>query len=64
MERLVNHESSTNAVNAVFYESAAAQLEKEAEKPEVLSCNQLIKNLLKTNVKLLKLNEISSILLF
>ncbi|WP_297332509.1 hypothetical protein [Flavobacterium sp.] len=64
MERLVNHESSANAVNAVLYERAAAQLEKETEKPEVLSCNQLVKNLLKTNLKLLKLNEISSILLF
>ena len=68
MERsITNQFNSLNAVNAASFEKAAAEFEKEAQevqKIEELSCNQLLKNLLKTNLKLLKLNEISTVLLF
>jgi hypothetical protein len=65
MERIITHQAGTiNAVNTASYEKAAAEFEKEAQKVDDLSCNQLIKNLLKTNLKLLKLNEISTMLLF
>jgi len=68
MERSTTvQQNSLHAVNAAFFDKAAAEFAKEAEeaqKVEELSCNQLIKNLLKTNLKLLKLNEISTVLLF
>ena len=65
MERIItNQPGSINAVNTVSYEKAAAEFEKESQRTEELSCNQQLKNLLKTNLKLLKLNEISAILLF
>jgi hypothetical protein len=63
MERFTTNRESNNAVNAVQFEQAAAEFEQEA-KAEVLSCNQLLKNLLKTNLKLLKLNELGTMLLF
>jgi hypothetical protein len=62
-----NQLSSLNAVNAASFERASAEFAQEArevQKVEELSCNQLLKNLLKTNLKLLKLNEISTVLLF
>jgi len=68
MERsTTTQQSSLKAMNAASYKEAANQFGKEAQeirKVEELSCNQLIKNLLKTNLKLLKLNEISTVLLF
>ena len=66
MERIINNQqkSSLNAVGTASFEKAAAEFENEAKKVDELSCNQLLKNLLKTNLRLLKLNEISSILLF
>lgn len=62
-----NQLSSIHAVNAASFEKATAEFAQEAggvQKVEELSCNQLLKNLLKTNLKLLKLNEISTVLLF
>jgi len=62
-----NQQSGLRALNAASYEMAAAEFAKEAQeaqKVEELSCNQLLKNLLITNLKLLKLNEISTVLLF
>jgi hypothetical protein len=53
-----------DAMKMVSYEDAATQQEKEVEKNEELSCNQLLKNLLKTNLRLLKINDISTILMF
>ncbi len=64
MERLMHYETSANARDAVSFEKAAIELEKETKKEEELSCNQLLRNLLKTNLRLLKLNDISSVLLF
>ena len=64
MERVLHHNNSLNANKVVSFEKAAAELDKETERAEVLSCNQLLKNLLKTNLKLIKLNELSSMLLF
>lgn len=64
MEHFINHSAAINANNAASYSEAAAQFKNEAEVPQELSCNQQIKNLLKTNLRLLKLNEINTILLF
>jgi hypothetical protein len=65
MERIIyNPDSGINAMKTASFEKAAAEFEREKEKAEELSCNQLLKNLLITNLKLLKLNEISTMLLF
>jgi hypothetical protein len=64
MEYLVNKQKEGTAVNAVSYEKAAAELENETKQTEELSCSLQLKNLLMTNLKLLKLNDISAILLF
>jgi hypothetical protein len=65
MERIITkQQGSTNAVNTVSFEKAAAEFEREVNKVDELSCNQLIKNLLKTNLRLRKLNELSTMLLF
>ena len=63
MERTITQDKRLNALNAVSYESAVAEFEKEAQTEE-LSCSLLLKNLLLTNLRLLKLNEISTVLLF
>ena len=65
MERIItNQPGSMNAANTVSFEKAAAEFEKEVKKVDELSCNLLLKNLLKTNLRLRKLNEISTMLLF
>lgn len=65
MERvIITQQGQLNAANTASYSEAATEFENEARKVDELSCNQLLKNLLKTNLRLLKLNEISSILLF
>lgn len=67
MERIITkQENSQYGINSYFYEEALQNVEKKAEneKEEVLSCNQLLKNLLKTNLRLLKLNDIGTMLLF
>lgn len=54
-------------MNSVSFEEAKIDFAKEAQEAQLveeLSCNQLLKNLLITNLKLLKLNEISTMLLF
>lgn len=64
MERIITTQSGgVDAMRTVSYEKAAQQ-EKEVQKNEVVSCNQLLKNLLKTNLRLLKINDISTFLLF
>lgn len=63
MERIITQTAGAEIANVVSYGEAAA-FEQEVTKTEELSCNQLLKNLLITNLKLLKLNEISSVLLF
>ncbi|MEE1899516.1 hypothetical protein V1389_14295 [Flavobacterium rakeshii] len=65
MERIIMTQSGgVGAMRTVSYEEAAAQQEKEAPVNEVLSCNLLLKNLIKTNLRLLKINDITAILLF
>lgn len=64
MDYLINKAENGAALNAVSYEKAAAELETETKQTEELSCSLQLKNLLMTNLKLLKLNDISSILLF
>lgn len=63
MEHIFTHAAELNANNAVFHNGAVAQFEKEAEIPQELSCNHYLKNLIKTNLRLLKLNELSAIVL-
>lgn len=63
MERTITHDSALNTQNAVSYKAATAEFEKEVQQEE-LSCSLLLKNLLKTNLRLTKLNEISMVLFF
>jgi hypothetical protein len=67
MEHVITNRENGDALNAFRYEMATADFEKEAnevKEAEEGSCSLLIRNLLKTNLKLLKINEISSIILF
>lgn len=64
MEHSLQQNSNIEAAKTVFYEHVTAEQDNEAKKADELSCNQLIKNLLKTNLRLIKLNDISSMLLF
>lgn len=64
MDYLINKPKEGVALNAVTYEKAAAAIENESKQTEELSCSLQLKNLLITNLKLLKLNDISAILLF
>ena len=63
MERTITHDNSLNAYSSVSYQDAVSEFEKEV-KEEELSCSLLLKNLLKTNLRLTKLNEISMVLFF
>ncbi|RZJ63629.1 MAG: hypothetical protein EOO45_20750 [Flavobacterium sp.] len=60
---ITRNENNYNAVRTASYEHVVTEIEK-IEKQEELSCNQLLKNLLRTNLRLLKINDISTILLF
>lgn len=64
MERIITHIGSTNELNALSYEMAAAEFMQEREQTEEVSCSLLLKNLLMNNLKLLNINDISAILLF
>jgi len=65
MQSSITTQQSKPAENALSYEVAAADILKEnKELPDEQSCSLQLKNLLKTNLKLLKLNEIKSLLLF
>jgi hypothetical protein len=67
MEHIVSTQENGDALNAIHYDMAAAEFEREAKQvkeAEETSCSLLLKNLLITNLKLLKLNEIGSLLMF
>lgn len=65
MQSSITTQQSKQADNALSYEVAAADILKESkEVNQESSCSLQLKNLLKTNLKLLKLNEIKSLLLF
>jgi len=67
MERIASIPENGRPINAIHYEMAAAEFEKEANEVKAAdekSCSLLLKNLLMTNLKLLKLNDISAVLLF
>lgn len=64
MERIITSGQKGSDAGAISYQMAAADQEKNTKQVEEISCSLQLKNLLKTNLKLLKLNEISSILLF
>ena len=64
MESNIIQAGNANELNALSYTDAAAQFEKEIPDASELSCSLLLKNLLLTNLKLLKLNEISAVILF
>lgn len=64
MEYTFTHTAAElNANNTASYNRALVQFEEEAEVPQELSCNHYLKNLIKTNLRLLKLNELSAIVL-
>lgn len=63
MERIITHDSTLNVHNAASFDEAVVQFENEV-KPEELSCSLLLKNLLKTNLRLSKLNELTNVILF
>jgi hypothetical protein len=63
MERIITHIGSVNEYNTLSYEKAVAEFTAEREQTEEVSCSQLLKNLLMNNLTLLKINEISTILL-
>jgi len=64
MERSFTTQQNKEVQNALSYEVAAAEFVKSLKEADEVSCSLQLKNLLKTNVKLLKLNEIRSMLLF
>ncbi|OYQ37007.1 hypothetical protein CHU92_09035 [Flavobacterium cyanobacteriorum] len=65
MERTIIHQQdSTYAADTVMFEKAAVEFENEIMPAEDLCCSQQIKNLLNTNLRLRKLNELSTMLLF
>lgn len=65
MQSSITTQQSKQAEHALSYEVAAAEILKESkEVNQESSCSLQLKNLLKTNLKLLKLNEIKSLLLF
>jgi len=64
MEYSFNNQKRDEALNALSYEKAAAEIENETKQTEEVSCSLQLKNLLITNLKLLKFNDISAILLF
>ena len=64
MERIIQTNRTGNDAATISFEVAAAEFEKSVKAVEEVSCSQQLRNLLKTNLKLLKLNEISSMLLF
>jgi hypothetical protein len=64
MERIITTHRTGNDAAAISFEQASAEFEKDVREVEAVSCKQQLKNLLKTNLKLLKLNDIGSILLF
>lgn len=64
MERIITTNGKGQDARAISYGMAAAEFEKNVKEVEEVSCSLQLKNLLKTNLKLLKLNEISSILMF
>lgn len=64
MERTITNYENRNAMNAAPFDKAASGFEKEVKKVQELSCTQLLKNLKKTNLRLLKINDISTMLLF
>lgn len=64
MERIITHSGYANELNALSYEKAVSEFAQEREETDELSCSLLLKNLLMNNLKLLKFNEISAILLF
>lgn len=63
MEYNITSAVELNANNAASYTEATAQFENEAKVPQELSCNHYLKNLIKTNLRLLKLNELNAIVL-
>lgn len=65
MERtFTKHTGGTDALKMVSYKANASKHEKKLLKNQELSCSQLLKNLKQTNLGLLKINDISTFLLF
>lgn len=64
MEQTLHQSTTIDRSTTISFDKASENTKTNIKKTEELSCNQLVKNLLKTNLRLLKLNDISSVLLF
>lgn len=65
MEHAITQEENGSLINAFNYNMADFEKEaKEVNKAEEASCSLQLKNLLFTNLKLLKLNEFTNMLFF
>lgn len=65
MERIITTNRAGADPAAISYEKAANEIEKNnVNEVGEVCCGQLLKNLIKTNLKLLNLNDIRSIIFF
>lgn len=65
MERIITTNRRGGDTAAISYEKALSETEKkEVNRVEEASCGLLLKNLIKTNLKLLNMNDIRSIIFF
>lgn len=65
MERIITTNRTGIDPAAISYEKAASEIEKnDVNTVEEVCCTQQLKNLIKTNLKLLNLNDIRSIIFF
>ena len=65
MERIITTNRVGGDTAAISYEMALSETEKkEVNRVEEASCGLLLKNLIKTNLKLLNMNDIRSIIFF
>ncbi|MFP9113883.1 hypothetical protein ACLI1A_08055 [Flavobacterium sp. RHBU_3] len=62
MERIYNSNRAGVDPAAISYEKAALNAERSVKEAEELSCSLQLKNLLLTNLRLLKLNDLRSII--
>lgn len=60
MERILPTNRDAADAGAISFEKAVAEYEKEQNEVEETSCRLQLKNLIKTNIKLLKLNDFAA----
>jgi hypothetical protein len=65
MERIITTNRTGADPAAISYEKAASEIEKnDVNEVGEVCCGLLLKNLIKTNLKLINLNDIRSIIFF